>query len=106
MTKQALIDQSIITCPLCGAAKTERMRTDACRIVYECTGCSMRLRRSPVIAASSARTARCRARRSRRNAVGKPASRVAVVGSEVIAASSCEAGEVFGGEARRGWPRV
>jgi hypothetical protein len=42
--KSAMIDQSIITCPLCGTAKSERMRTDACRIVYECTGCHMTLR--------------------------------------------------------------
>ena len=34
----AMIDQSVITCPLCGTAKSERMRTDACWIVYECTG--------------------------------------------------------------------
>ena len=33
----AMIDQSIITCRLCGTAKSEHMRTDACRIVYECT---------------------------------------------------------------------
>src|SRR5579863_9700435 len=39
-----MIDRSIITCPLCGTAKSEHMKTDACRIVYECTGCGMRLR--------------------------------------------------------------
>jgi hypothetical protein len=39
-----MIDQSIITCPLCGTTKSERMRADACRIIYECTGCHMTLR--------------------------------------------------------------
>ena len=42
-----MIEQSVITCPGCGAAKTERMPTDACQIVYECTGCGMILRPKP-----------------------------------------------------------
>jgi len=41
------MNQSIITCPLCGVAKSERMGTDACCIVYECTGCHTTLRPKP-----------------------------------------------------------
>src|ERR1044072_743509 len=39
-----MIDQSVMTCPRCGTAKTEGMPTDACQISYECTGCGMKLR--------------------------------------------------------------
>lgn len=31
--------QSTITCPLCGASKSETMPTDACMYFYDCTGC-------------------------------------------------------------------
>jgi len=39
-----MIDQSVITCPECGTAKTEHMPADACQIFYECTGCGVQLR--------------------------------------------------------------
>jgi hypothetical protein len=39
-----LITESIITCPVCGTAKTETMPTDACQYFYECTGCGTLLR--------------------------------------------------------------
>jgi hypothetical protein len=39
-----MIRESVITCPLCAAAKSERMPTDACRVFYECTGCGAMLR--------------------------------------------------------------
>ncbi|MGA8900403.1 GDCCVxC domain-containing (seleno)protein [Bradyrhizobium sp.] len=39
-----MIYQSIITCPNCGAAKTETMPDDACQVLYECTSCGARLR--------------------------------------------------------------
>ncbi|MFM9849436.1 MAG: GDCCVxC domain-containing (seleno)protein [Hyphomicrobiaceae bacterium] len=39
-----MMDQSVITCPGCGTSKTERMPSDACQIVYECTGCGVILR--------------------------------------------------------------
>ena len=42
-----MMDQSVITCPGCGTTKIERMPTDACRIVYECTGCGMMMRTKP-----------------------------------------------------------
>ena len=35
---------SVIQCPHCGASKRERMPLDACQIVYECTGCGIKLR--------------------------------------------------------------
>ncbi|HMF25620.1 MAG TPA: GDCCVxC domain-containing (seleno)protein [Pseudolabrys sp.] len=35
---------SVIQCPHCGMSKTERMPVDACQIVYECTGCGIKLR--------------------------------------------------------------
>lgn len=39
-----MIAELTITCPACGAAKTETMPTDACRYFYECTGCGTLLR--------------------------------------------------------------
>jgi hypothetical protein len=38
---------SVIHCPHCGTSKAERMPVDACRIVYECTGCGAILRPKP-----------------------------------------------------------
>ena len=35
---------SVITCPVCGYAKTETMPTDACIYFYECTSCRELLR--------------------------------------------------------------
>jgi hypothetical protein len=44
MTVGVVILRSVITCPQCGTAKTETMRTDACQFSYECTGCGIKLR--------------------------------------------------------------
>jgi hypothetical protein len=38
-----MILESVITCPHCGTAKAEIMPTDACRYLYDCTGCGGRL---------------------------------------------------------------
>src|SRR5260370_20025881 len=45
--KNAMIFESLITCPHCGTAKTESMPTDACRVFYECSGCGAKLRPKP-----------------------------------------------------------
>jgi hypothetical protein len=47
MTEQAFIEQSLITCPKCGAAKLETMPSEACQYFYECTGCGTVLRPNP-----------------------------------------------------------
>ncbi|MCU0736112.1 MAG: hypothetical protein MUF20_11430 [Methylotetracoccus sp.] len=39
--------ESTLTCPRCGYAKTENMRTDACQWFYECTHCHALLRPKP-----------------------------------------------------------
>ena len=39
-----VVTWSIITCPRCGTSKTEEMPREACRIVYQCTGCDAVLR--------------------------------------------------------------
>ncbi|MBS0404460.1 MAG: hypothetical protein JSS18_18515 [Proteobacteria bacterium] len=31
---------SVLTCPRCGHAKTERMPTEACQFLYECERCN------------------------------------------------------------------
>lgn len=36
--------ESKITCPSCGARKTEVMPTDACRFFYQCEDCGVMLR--------------------------------------------------------------
>ena len=41
------IVESTITCPQCGAPRTERMPTDACLFFYQCTACKARLRPKP-----------------------------------------------------------
>ncbi len=41
---KAVILESVITCPFCGAAKTEMMPTDSCLFFYECSGCRELLR--------------------------------------------------------------
>jgi hypothetical protein len=43
----AVIPDSTITCPACGAAKTETMPTDSCQYFYECAGCGELLRPKP-----------------------------------------------------------
>ena len=42
-----MIEQSVITCPSCGFAKSETMPTDACQYFYECGGCGELLRPRP-----------------------------------------------------------
>jgi hypothetical protein len=39
-----MTNESVITCPQCGIAKTETMPTDACRVFYTCGGCGAVLR--------------------------------------------------------------
>lgn len=39
--------ESVLTCPECGAAKSEPMPTDACQFYYECTHCRALLRPKP-----------------------------------------------------------
>ena len=38
---------SVLTCPKCGHAKSERMPTDACQWFYECEACHTILRPKP-----------------------------------------------------------
>jgi hypothetical protein len=40
----AVILESVITCPNCGASKSETMPTNACQYFYECSGCGSKLR--------------------------------------------------------------
>jgi hypothetical protein len=42
-----MILESAITCPRCATVKTETMPTDACQVVYRCTGCGAILRPKP-----------------------------------------------------------
>ena len=44
MPDDAIIMESILTCPHCGAIATETMPVDACLFFYECTGCGVLLR--------------------------------------------------------------
>lgn len=39
--------ESEITCPGCGARRTQKMPTDACQFFYECPGCGALLRPKP-----------------------------------------------------------
>jgi hypothetical protein len=39
-----MILESVITCPRCATARSERMPTDACQFFYVCTGCGTTLR--------------------------------------------------------------
>ncbi len=41
------IQESTLTCPACGASKTEVMPSDACQYFYECTHCGELLRPKP-----------------------------------------------------------
>ncbi|HEV2265493.1 MAG TPA: GDCCVxC domain-containing (seleno)protein [Stellaceae bacterium] len=47
MSAPALIVESTLTCPACGAARRETMPTDACMVVYQCATCGVRLRPKP-----------------------------------------------------------
>jgi hypothetical protein len=39
--------QSLITCPICGRAKEEKMPTDACQYFYKCENCESILKPKP-----------------------------------------------------------
>lgn len=47
MPDDAIIMESVLTCPHCGAIATETMPTDACLFFYECTGCGALIRPKP-----------------------------------------------------------
>ncbi|MCW5632790.1 MAG: hypothetical protein KIT17_05575 [Rubrivivax sp.] len=47
MTTAAPLLESVLTCPRCGHARTERMPTDACQFFYECEHCKAMLRPLP-----------------------------------------------------------
>ncbi len=40
----AVILESVITCPACGACAAEQMPTDACQWFYECAACKTLLK--------------------------------------------------------------
>ena len=42
--KKTIILRSVITCPVCGFQKEERMPLDACVFFYECNNCKIRLK--------------------------------------------------------------
>lgn len=42
-----MIEQSTITCPVCGFSKVETMPLDACLYFYECQSCRALLRPKP-----------------------------------------------------------
>ena len=41
---EAIVVESVLTCPHCGFGRTERMPTDACLYFYRCTSCGTLLR--------------------------------------------------------------
>jgi hypothetical protein len=46
-TMNALVLESVLTCPHCGFATQETMPTDACQFFYECRNCKTLLRPKP-----------------------------------------------------------
>ena len=42
-----IVLQSTLTCPECGATKSETMPTDACQWFYDCKGCGAVLKPKP-----------------------------------------------------------
>ena len=42
-----MVLESVLTCPVCGHAKAERMPLDACQWFYECENCATLLRPKP-----------------------------------------------------------
>jgi hypothetical protein len=46
-SREAVILESTLTCPVCGTQRTETMPTDACQFLYDCTGCGTVLRPNP-----------------------------------------------------------
>ena len=43
----AVMLESTLTCPHCGARQTDTMPTDACVFFYQCAGCGARLKPKP-----------------------------------------------------------
>jgi hypothetical protein len=43
----AIVLESVLTCPHCGFARQETMPTDACQFFYECSHCNALLRANP-----------------------------------------------------------
>ncbi|TAL93759.1 MAG: hypothetical protein EPN73_19690 [Paraburkholderia sp.] len=43
----AIVLESVLTCPHCGFARQETMPTDACQFFYECSHCKVLLRARP-----------------------------------------------------------
>ncbi|MEZ0604307.1 GDCCVxC domain-containing (seleno)protein [Paraburkholderia sp. IW21] len=43
----AIVIESVLTCPHCGFARPETMPTDACQFFYECSHCTALLRANP-----------------------------------------------------------
>ena len=43
-TTRTIVLQSTLTCPECGARKTETMPTNTCQYFYECTSCGRLLK--------------------------------------------------------------
>jgi DNA-directed RNA polymerase subunit RPC12/RpoP len=39
--------ESVVTCPHCGARRTEQMPLDACVFFYDCAACGARLKPKP-----------------------------------------------------------
>jgi hypothetical protein len=47
MSELVILRESTLTCPHCGARKTEVMPLDSCQFFYECSGCGRVLRAKP-----------------------------------------------------------
>lgn len=47
MSLAAIEPRSTLTCPACGARRTETMPTDACQYFYDCPACSVVLKPKP-----------------------------------------------------------
>jgi hypothetical protein len=47
MTESAIELLSVITCPHCGAKRTETMPENACRYLYQCASCRAYLKPNP-----------------------------------------------------------
>lgn len=43
----AVVLESVLTCPQCGHAKQESMPVDSCQFFYECSNCTALLRPNP-----------------------------------------------------------
>jgi hypothetical protein len=47
ITDTALLFESLVTCPNCGASSTERMPANACVYFWDCPGCGASLTPKP-----------------------------------------------------------